>query len=218
MSVAGGRDLDERLGSRPRPCTKIASEIGARSRAGRPRRGDPMSMRIPSPRPPWRSSSRCLPRRNRKESAPSIAARATTTTTRSRRARPRSSTARRSRTPSVTVIQSARPAASAASLGRAAAAAPVAALAEPMIAGRIGRLAHAREQRAPQPRGPAEDRGGQARRRSRRNSTAASPSGTSTRFDLQKYLDRVARMRSAIARKQIEIAELRREIDKLPTR
>jgi hypothetical protein len=37
-------------------------------------------------------------------------------------------------------------------------------------------------------------------------------------FDFQKYLDRVATMRSAIARKQIEIAELRREIDKLPTR
>jgi hypothetical protein len=37
-------------------------------------------------------------------------------------------------------------------------------------------------------------------------------------FDFQKYLDRVARMRSDISRKQIEIAELRREIDKLPTR
>jgi hypothetical protein len=37
-------------------------------------------------------------------------------------------------------------------------------------------------------------------------------------FDFQKYLDRVATMRSAIARKQIDIAELRREIDKLPTR
>jgi hypothetical protein len=36
-------------------------------------------------------------------------------------------------------------------------------------------------------------------------------------FDFQKYLDRVARMRSEISRKQIEIAELRREIDKLPT-
>ena len=36
-------------------------------------------------------------------------------------------------------------------------------------------------------------------------------------FDFQKYLDRVARMRSAISRKQIEIAELRREIEKLPT-
>ncbi len=36
-------------------------------------------------------------------------------------------------------------------------------------------------------------------------------------FDFQKYLDRVARMRSAISRKQIEIAELRREIGKLPT-
>ena len=35
---------------------------------------------------------------------------------------------------------------------------------------------------------------------------------------LQTYLDRVARMRSDIARKQIEIAELRRELDKLPTR
>ena len=37
-------------------------------------------------------------------------------------------------------------------------------------------------------------------------------------FDFQKYLDRVAAMRTAITRKQIEIAELRREIDKLPTR
>ncbi len=36
-------------------------------------------------------------------------------------------------------------------------------------------------------------------------------------IDLPKYLDRVAKMRSAIARKQIEIAELRREMDKLPT-
>ena len=37
-------------------------------------------------------------------------------------------------------------------------------------------------------------------------------------FDFQKYLDRVARMRSAITRKQIDIAELRREIQKLPSR
>ena len=36
--------------------------------------------------------------------------------------------------------------------------------------------------------------------------------------DLQTYLDRVARMRTAITRKQIEIAELQREMDKLPTR
>jgi hypothetical protein len=35
--------------------------------------------------------------------------------------------------------------------------------------------------------------------------------------NLQAYLDRVARMRSEIARKQIDIAELRRELDKLPT-
>jgi hypothetical protein len=35
-------------------------------------------------------------------------------------------------------------------------------------------------------------------------------------FDFQKYLDRVATMRSAITRKQIEIAELRNEIEKLP--
>jgi hypothetical protein len=34
---------------------------------------------------------------------------------------------------------------------------------------------------------------------------------------LQVYLDRVARMRSEIARKQIDIAELRRELDKLPS-
>ena len=36
--------------------------------------------------------------------------------------------------------------------------------------------------------------------------------------NLQAYLDRVANMRSEISRKQIEIAELRRELDKLPTR
>ena len=35
--------------------------------------------------------------------------------------------------------------------------------------------------------------------------------------NLQTYLDRVARMRTEITRKQIEIAELRRELDKLPT-
>jgi hypothetical protein len=36
-------------------------------------------------------------------------------------------------------------------------------------------------------------------------------------FDFQKYLDRVASMRSAIARTQIDIAELRRELQKLPS-
>jgi chromosome segregation ATPase len=35
--------------------------------------------------------------------------------------------------------------------------------------------------------------------------------------NLQKYLDRIANMRTEIARKQIDIAELRRELDKLPT-
>ena len=35
--------------------------------------------------------------------------------------------------------------------------------------------------------------------------------------NLQTYLDRVARMRTEISRKQIEIAEMRRELDKLPT-
>jgi hypothetical protein len=35
--------------------------------------------------------------------------------------------------------------------------------------------------------------------------------------NLQAYLDRVARMRTEITRKQIEIAEMRRELDKLPT-
>ena len=54
-------------------------------------------------------------------------------------------------------------------------------------------------------------------RRSSRSSTAATPSASSSEIDLREYLDRVARMRSAIARKQIDIAELRREIDKLPT-
>ena len=34
---------------------------------------------------------------------------------------------------------------------------------------------------------------------------------------LQTYLDRIANMRSEIARKQIEIAELRRELEKLPS-
>jgi len=36
-------------------------------------------------------------------------------------------------------------------------------------------------------------------------------------FDFQKYLDRVAAMRTAISRKQIEIAELKRELQKLPS-
>ncbi|HEY4957942.1 MAG TPA: hypothetical protein VII31_09020 [Caldimonas sp.] len=36
-------------------------------------------------------------------------------------------------------------------------------------------------------------------------------------FDFQKYLDRVAGMRSAITRKQIDIAEMRRELEKLPS-
>jgi hypothetical protein len=36
-------------------------------------------------------------------------------------------------------------------------------------------------------------------------------------FDFQKYLDRIAGMRSAITRKQIDIAELRRELEKLPS-
>jgi hypothetical protein len=36
-------------------------------------------------------------------------------------------------------------------------------------------------------------------------------------FDFQKYLDRVAGMRSAITRKQIEIAEMKRELQKLPS-
>ena len=35
--------------------------------------------------------------------------------------------------------------------------------------------------------------------------------------NLQSYLDRVARMRSEISRKQIDIAELRRELEKLPS-
>jgi hypothetical protein len=35
--------------------------------------------------------------------------------------------------------------------------------------------------------------------------------------NLQAYLDRVARMRSEIARRQIDIAELRRELEKLPS-
>ncbi|MBV9890317.1 MAG: hypothetical protein JO090_05450 [Rhizobacter sp.] len=34
--------------------------------------------------------------------------------------------------------------------------------------------------------------------------------------NLQTYLDRVAKMRTDITRKQIEIAEMRRELDKLP--
>ena len=52
-------------------------------------------------------------------------------------------------------------------------------------------------------------RGGVQRRRAR---------AAQRRDRLPDYLDRVANMRSAIARKQIEIAELRRELDKLPTR
>jgi hypothetical protein len=34
--------------------------------------------------------------------------------------------------------------------------------------------------------------------------------------NFQKYLDRVAEMRAAIERKQVDIAALRREIQKLP--
>jgi hypothetical protein len=115
---------------------------------------------------------------------------------------------------SVTVIQSAGSAASAASAPPPAR--PVAAIAEPMSAADSAAL----RARATNARRSLE-----GRLKSEEGKLSAlekefnggEPERQIDEFDFQKYLDRVARMRSAISRKQIEIAELRREIDKLPT-
>ena len=113
----------------------------------------------------------------------------------------------------VTVIQSPNSAASAAS---APAARPVAAIADPMSPAESAAL-RARASNA--------RRSLEGRLKSEEGKLSAlekefnggEPERRVDEFDFQKYLDRVARMRTAISRKQIEIAELRREIDKLPT-
>jgi hypothetical protein len=115
---------------------------------------------------------------------------------------------------SVTVIQSAKPGASAASA--APPSPPVAAIADPMSPADSAAL----RTRATNARRSLE-----GRLKSEEGKLAAlekefnggEPERQIDEFDFQKYLDRVALMRSAISRKQIEIAELRREIDKLPT-
>jgi hypothetical protein len=117
----------------------------------------------------------------------------------------------------VTVIQSAQPGGSVASAAAAAPPArPVAAVADPMSPADSAAL----RTRATNARRSLE-----GRLKSEETKLSAlekefnggEPERRIDEFDFQKYLDRVARMRSAISRKQIEIAELRREIDKLPT-
>jgi hypothetical protein len=61
----------------------------------------------------------------------------------------------------------------------------------------------------------AEDRGGLSVLEQEFN--GGEPERHIDEFDFQKYLDRVAAMRSAITLKQIEIAELKRELQKLPS-
>jgi hypothetical protein len=114
----------------------------------------------------------------------------------------------------VTVIESAKGSASAAS---AAPARPVPAIAEPMSAADSAAL----RTRASNARRSLEGRLKSEEGRLsalEKEFNGGEPERRMDEFDFQKYLDRVATMRSAIARKQIEIAELRREIDKLPTR
>ncbi len=114
---------------------------------------------------------------------------------------------------SVTVIQSATPSASAPS--QATASRPVPATVEAMTPADSAAL----RTRANNARRSLE---GRLKSEENRLSTmekefnGGEPERQLEELDLQKYLDRVARMRSAIARKQIEIAELRREIGKLP--
>jgi hypothetical protein len=115
---------------------------------------------------------------------------------------------------SVTVIQSASTGASAASA--APPARPVAAIADPMSPADAAAL----RARASNARRSLEGRlkGEEAKLAALETEfNGGEPERHIDEFDFQKYLDRVARMRSAISRKQIEIAELRREIDKLPT-
>ena len=120
----------------------------------------------------------------------------------------------------LTVIQSARPAASAASaVGEAAPPArpvPTASV-EPLSAADSAAL----RTRASNNRRSLEGRlqGEETRLAAmEKEFNGGEPERRIDEFDFQKYLDRIAGMRSAITRKQIEIAELRREIDKLPTR
>jgi len=119
---------------------------------------------------------------------------------------------------SVTVIQSARPAASAASA--AATPLPQRAVVAPAEAMNPAESAALRT-RASNARRSLEDRLKTEEGRLsalEKEFNGGEPERQLDEIDLPKYLDRVARMRSAIARKQIEVAELRREIDKLPTR
>ena len=119
---------------------------------------------------------------------------------------------------SVTVIQSARPAASAASA--AGTAVPARAAVVPAEAMNPAESAALRT-RASNARRNLEDRLKTEEGRLsalEKEFNGGEPERQLEEIDLTKYLDRVGRMRSAIARKQIEVAELRREIDKLPTR
>lgn len=115
---------------------------------------------------------------------------------------------------SVTVIQSAKPGASAASA--APPARPVPAVAEAMSPADSAAL----RTRASNARRSLEGRLKSEEGRLsalEKEFNGGEPERRIDEFDFQKYLDRVARMRSEISRKQIDIAELRREIDKLPT-
>ena len=125
---------------------------------------------------------------------------------------------------SVTVIQSTRPAASASAAVEGASGSPVPAArpSSPIVSEAITPADSA----ALRLRASNARRGLESRLKSEEGRLSAlekefnggEPERHMDEFDFQKYLDRVAGMRSAIARKQIEIAELRREIDKLPTR
>ena len=126
---------------------------------------------------------------------------------------------------SVTVIQSTRPAASASASaaveGASGSPVPAARTSSPMVSEAITPADSA----ALRLRASNARRGLESRLKSEEGRLSAlekefnggEPERHMDEFDFQKYLDRVAGMRSAIARKQIEIAELRREIDKLPT-
>ena len=117
----------------------------------------------------------------------------------------------------LTVIQSSKPAASAASSApEAAVPRPVPASFEPMspaesaaLRSRASNARRALEGRLKSEEGKLSTL--------ERDFNGGEPERHMDEFDFQKYLDRVARMRSEITRKQIEIAELKREIEKLPT-
>ena len=117
---------------------------------------------------------------------------------------------------SVTVIQSARPAASSAS---GAAAAPVAAPVPASVELMTPADSAALRTRASNARRALETKLKTEEGRlsiMEQAFNGGEPERHIDEFDFQKYLDRIASMRSAITRKQIEIAELRREIQKLP--